>query len=446
MLICLAASASADEPTPTTQEPIPPSAFQDAMQAPEGSSPLTDVLAAQQLPHADLDRPEALKLMRSVFGPVLQSAAGPFDDLHVEKFLSDNSAIIAAGNQPDPSGVMVGKGAAESGYDGPTLIASTVPLRTSAALGGAAVDLGLERSSDDLEAANPLVSVTIPKELGEGIALPESDIQIELANAPEERTPSIIETSVAAYPNVARDSSFVVAPTPTGLETMTLLQSADAPTSQTYDLTLPGGSTLEKTETGGATITKGAETLLAVQAPTAIDAAGEAVPVSLHVSGDSITVTASPDASSSYPIMVDPTFTYNWRGGHEETTFADWVSESNNSGLVTGTKAVCTTSCGGAEIGGQSGLDVFGKKGSVLTAGSNGTWNFYVPRYFTDQEQYGVPPQSFVTSMVLQNLDFYNKGHERSYLPAWVSGIYDQIGAKYTSNIIHGGMPETRRT
>jgi Bacterial Ig-like domain (group 3) len=433
LFACLTASASAEEGT--EGQPIPPSALGQLAQG-QGTRPsLTDPQAAEQLPHQDLERAEALNLMEAVFGPVLQSAAGPFDDLHVQRFLSDNVAVIAAGDQPAASGATVGESATQAGYDGPTLIESTLPLRVNGDSPADALDLGLERADDELQPTNPLAQVSIPEELGEGIDIPSAGVGVKLVGAPESRAPSIIEQSVAAYPEVEQDTSFVVAPTPAGFETMSVLQSADAPTSQTYHLDLPQGAQLEETLDGGAIVTRDGETLLEVGRPEALDASGAAVPVRLKTSGDAVAVEASPDASSQFPIVVDPTFTYDWFHG---ASFSDWSSESNNAGLVIGTKALCLSYC---PIGWTkpSGVDVFAKSGSKLISGSNGTWSYYVPRYFTDQEQFGAPPQSFVTSMVLQNLIFYNIGRGSTYLPAWVSGIWDQIGNKYTSVLIHGG-------
>jgi hypothetical protein len=435
---CVTASASAEEGIEGQEQPIPPGALEQLAEG-QGTMPaLTDPQAAAQLSHQDLDRSETLSLLEAVFGPILQSPAGPFDDLRVERFLSDNVAVIAAGDQPASSGAMVGETAAQSGYDGPTVIESAIPLRVNGSAPADAVDLGLERTEDELQPVNPLAEVGIPQELGEGIDIPDTGIEIGLEGAPEDRAPSIIEQSVAAYPNVAEDTSFVVAPTPTGFETMSILQSANAPTSQTYRLDLPQGAELEETFDGGAIVTRDGETLLEVDRPAAIDAAGAEVPVRLEVTGDSLTTKASPDSSSQLPILVDPTFKYDWYGGHDIIDFSDWTSESNNAGLVIGTKGLCA-SCG-AETGGRSGLDVFAKSGTALVSGSNGTWSFYVPRYFTDQEQFGAPPQSFIASMTLQDVAFYNKGHAPfSYAPAWVSGIWDQIGSKYTSQLIHGG-------
>jgi hypothetical protein len=435
VVACMAATASADEPTATQAEPLPASAL-DGAGGQNALASLTNAQAAEELPHSDLDRTEALTLMEKVFGPVLQSPAGPFDDLHVERFLSNNVAVIAPGDQPAASGVAVGGAATDAEYEGPTLMESSVPLRTGGTAPSDALDLGLERDSDELQPANPLAEVSIPQELGERIELPETGIEVELAGAPSEVSPSIIQQSVAAYPSVAQDTSFAVAPTPTGFETMTVLQSADAPTTQTFHLDLPSGANLEETFDGGAIVTRNGQTLLEISPASAIDAAGEDVPVELAVSGDSISVKASPRSSSAYPIMVDPKFQYAW-GEKSETNFEDWTSAGNTSGLTLGTKAVCVLTCTPG-MAGKSGLDVFTKEGQSTPANSEVDWSLYVPRYFSDISNYGTPPQSFVQSMILQELGFWSP-KEKSVYPALSTGLWDEIGQKYTSQLIHTG-------
>lgn len=438
ILVCLVATASADESSTAQEMPAPSGAAMQAAEGEDFASRLTDPKAAAQLPHQNLDRAGALDLMEAVFGTELQSPAGPFDDLRVEKFLSNNVAVIPTGGQPAAGGIEVGETAAQAGYEGPTVLESTLPLRVNGTAPSDAVDLGLERAEGEIQPANPLAEVSIPEELGEGIEIPGKGIEVELVDAAEDRSPSIIDQSVAAYPNIAPDTSFAIAPAPTGFETMTILQSADSPTSQTFRLYLPDGATLQETFEGGAIVTREGDTLLEIASPTAIDATGAEVPVSLSVSGDSVKIEASPTASSSFPILVDPTYTYNWYGGHTTGAIADWKSEVGTSALTTSTKAGCFDGCVD-ELTGKEGLDVFAKKGGTIPAGGGGTWSYFVPRYASDIATYGTPPQSFVTSMVLQDVAFWSGGHERSYLPAFVSGIYDPIGAKYTSVLIQGG-------
>ena len=80
---------------------------------PTSSLQLTDPAAAEGTPHQNLDRLEAIELTQGVFEPVLQSPAGPFHELQVEKFLSDNIAVIGPGDQAEDSGVVIGGEAEE---------------------------------------------------------------------------------------------------------------------------------------------------------------------------------------------------------------------------------------------------------------------------------------------------------------------------------------------
>jgi hypothetical protein len=160
----------------------------------------TDPQAAEELPHEDLDRGQAVKLISEVFGPELQAPAGIYDELEVERFVSDNAAIIGAGDQPEMAGAVIG-GAPSQQYEGPTLLESTVPLRVEDASGQTdAVNLELEHAEGELQPANPLVEVGIPQNLGEGIAISDSGVTIELWGAPIERVPSTVEDSVVLYP------------------------------------------------------------------------------------------------------------------------------------------------------------------------------------------------------------------------------------------------------
>jgi len=62
-------------------------------------------------------------------------------------------------------------------------------------------------------------------------------------------------------------------------------------------------------------VVEGSRTLVTIPAPSALDAAGNPVPIQLEVSGDSLTVEATPDSSAAFPILVDPIFeTYTWGG------------------------------------------------------------------------------------------------------------------------------------
>jgi hypothetical protein len=228
-----------EQPSKESSAPLPSS--EEIEEGINGEGPaltepeLTNPVVAEEEPHKDLGRSEAEELLEGVFGTELSAPAEIFDELHVEKFLAPNVALIPAGEQPEGPSLPGNKSAPQ--YNQPTLMDSAIPLSTENADGNLeAVDLSLETGTDELHPVNPLVDVSLPAELGDGIGLPGPGIGIDLKGAPEERAPSKIEGSVAFYPNVANDTDVAISPNAGGVETLTQLRSADAPTEQTYDL------------------------------------------------------------------------------------------------------------------------------------------------------------------------------------------------------------------
>src|SRR6201999_2405873 len=146
----------------------------------------------------------------------------------------------------------------------------------------------------------------------------------------------IIEESVAAFPNTDTDTDLSVAPTATGVETLTSLRSPDAPRTQSFRLGLPSGASLVEAENGGAEVLRAGQALLRVQPPAAIDATGAAVPVAMAVDGNTLTLTASPQIGAAYPILVDPLYEgFAWKTG-ATPTWAGWDTWTNNSSMPTG--------------------------------------------------------------------------------------------------------------
>ncbi|MFP5388277.1 MAG: 6-bladed beta-propeller, partial [Thermoleophilia bacterium] len=392
----------------------------------------TDPQAAEELPHHDLARGEAIELLQATFGSQLQRPAGPFDDLDVEEFLSEHAAILASSS------------AQETSAPGPVLLESTLPLRTEDAEGEEApVDLSLQATGGALRPANPLVGVSIPQNLDEGVALPELGIRIQLDQAPAERSPSTVEQSVAAYPEVDTDTSFAVAPTPTGVETLTMLQAPDAPMTQHFTLQLPPGAALEGSEDGGALVSQSGNGLLSIAPPSAIDARGEAVAVTMTVEGDSIALQAHPTSSTAYPILLDPVYnTYSWYSGKTTAGLSDWSSSSNTSVYVPSTSSLCRwDTCSQTELpNGTPGLFIEAGPETVA-AGGEARWDYFVPRYASDFATYGSRPSSFIANLTLQNLDFFG-GIDRNPSPYLFAGIWDSTASKWTTGAayLHGGQ------
>jgi streptogramin lyase len=503
-LVFFAASSASADDTAAQPTGLPTSNdFIHAIEA-EGTQ-LTDPTnpeLAENLPHQDLGREEALELLQGVFNAQLQAPAGIFDELEVEKFLTANVALIAGEGPPalvpamhfklsssedeeeDQSAApmtekeelraqspAIGKESeasvpnpegAHGQLEGRTLLDSSVPLRTESPSGDPeAVDLSLEHTEGEIQPAAPLVAVGIPREIDEGIQLPGPDVTINLAGAPQERPTSIIDQSVGFAPNVAPDTDLAVAPTPTGVETLTQMRSAESPRSQTFTLDLPSGATVGATEDGGAAVKDGEETLVSVPSPTAIDATGASVPVSLDVSGDSLTLTVSPSESAKFPILVDPLFqTYEWAKSnywqdgictnsfkyelngpscniHEEWGFEHIENPAHNHMRVEGQAYGMSTPV----TNGTPGLYI--ATSQDLTAGDRASAFYAVPRYFSDlkykdPQGNGQRPTSFISHMTLWNLNWNAfSGHLSPYLFA---GIWDPFKPGWVSSYSHEGL------
>lgn len=338
----------------------------------------TDPQAAEELPHVDLDRPQAEELLGSVFPSALEGSAKALDELEVEAFHSDYVAVVAP-----PGG---------SGSASPGLLSSSLPLLAENDAGEKElVDLDLESVGDRLRPENPLVTVNIPSDLSKGIAFPESEITITVANAETDPTATEPTQSSAFYPNVRTDSDIAISPTPMGIETFTQLRSADSPHREVFDLRLPSGSRLEANGSGGANAINGeGETILSVPAPTARDANGNQVPVSLDVAGNTLTATVEPSADAAFPILLDPMFeTYNFTNVPGVGS-SDWQGSSNKGFAYRW----------GSWPG--NGMTVEALPGAQTSPGSQALFYYHVPRFYSDAEL----PTTYIREMQLWGLTY----------------------------------------
>ncbi|MET0305685.1 MAG: hypothetical protein ABW196_05580 [Solirubrobacterales bacterium] len=453
LLIALgAASALADESGPQGALPTSAEVIHTIETEAPGSIEIepTDSSAAEELPHQNLDRAGALELLQGVFETPLEASAGIFGDLEVERFLAPNVAVVQA---PSPGG---GGGTAEDGdLADSILLESTIPLRTESSSGDAGtVDLSLEHVDGEIQPTNALVEVGLPAEMGDGIELPGADLTIELADAPANRVTSIVDQSIGFLPNVAPDTDLAIAPTPTGVETFTHLRSADAPRSQTFNLDLPPAAILQATAGGGAVVSRGEEILVSISPPTAIDATGSDIPVDLDVEDSSITLDVDVDQQTSFPALVDPLYqTYDWakskhwqsgicNSSFEETTFnncsirEEWGFEQVENPAHDNIR-LDNRAYGFFSPVPQGTPGLFIETSHDLHSGDKGTMNYTVPRYFTDQEKYGVKPTSFISKMTLWNLDW--NALSSSMSPYIFAGIWDSING-WVSHYSHEGL------
>lgn len=423
LAVVVTTSAHADTPpsfVPTMQAVEEAEHYDAGMQSIETQP--TDQQAAEALPLEDLGRTEALELLRRVFGSQLQAPGSLFGELEAEKFLSNHVALVETNGKP-------------------ALLDSTLPLRVPGLFGREEqVDLGLEHAEGEIQPANPLTEAGIPSQLGEGIELPGAGIEIEIVGAPEDRTASIVEGAAAVYPNVAEDTDFAVAPTPTGVETFTQIRSPQASSSQTLRFDLPAGASLQASGEGAAEILEDGEAVVGVHPPSAIDAAGAQVPVSVQVDGDTITYTAEPGPNAIFPLLLDPVVEeYTWGNGNQ-TNMSDWQGESSIP-MLAKTKAECESWCAGYLANGSNGLWIADYTGWKNSGAAVAGFKTFVPRWLSDWTTYGNGPTSYITHATYYALSFQHRT-DTGFSPQLIGGLVaPELGSFVTSFSRNGGQP-----
>jgi len=147
--------------------------------------------------------------------------------VHVERYLRGNTAAQLAG------------GRAHGG-----LLLSTTPLRSATGTGRSLpVDDDLITRGTVVEPRNPLASLVIHRAARDGFTSPNEGIAV--APATTSASPPTLIGNNAIFPNAERDTDFVDAVTPSGVEAFSVLRSASSPNRLAWQLTLPPGAKLQ---------------------------------------------------------------------------------------------------------------------------------------------------------------------------------------------------------
>jgi streptogramin lyase len=383
-----------------------------------------DSQAASELPHTELDRAEALKLLTSVFGEAVETPAGLFDEIPPGRFVSTNAEVVP----PESAAIVAEEDDVRTPApepNGPALIESGLPLLTRNETGvEEPVDLGLKPAEGELQEQNPIVSAGIPAELDAGIELAGGQIGISFPGTAGERVPTTVEGNSAFYPNIQEDTDLLVAPMPTGVETLTQIRSAEAPRTEVEHLSLPAGASLVTSEAGGAEVMFEGRQLMEVQPPTAVDAAGAPVPTNMSVSGGDLMITVAPQPGASFPLIVDPNFRldqFNWTWGG--STFAGWHGVISAPGYWALQHA-----------GSIPALELSSGYPGGATPNTGAQWLYTVPNYYSDQTEpaYHEMPKSWIEYVSLNGL-MYLDDSPHTYYPEIVGGILDPHREEWVS-------------
>jgi len=200
------------------------------------------------------------------------------------------------------------------------LLMSTRPLLTRGADGVKhPTDYRLAHRGTVIEPVNPLTAFMIHDQLAQGIDLGSTGVRVAPVSA-KQASPPKVDGARAIFANSATDTDTVAAPTPDGMATDSVLRSQDSSPNQDWQLTLPAGARLqmvdatkEPASAGAAEVVRNGRRLVVISRPTASDADGAAVPVSMSVQGTTLHISADLSGDIHFPVAIDPN--YSWSGG-----------------------------------------------------------------------------------------------------------------------------------
>jgi hypothetical protein len=266
--------------------------------------------------YATLSAPEAQSLLGEAFPEALAELnadpARTLGGLQIEKVLSPNVARVSN----------------EEG--GSELVESSIPIEVGQGAEREPVDLSLRREGDSFAPVNPLAEVQLPATASGEVEL-EDGVGIE--SPPGEGDPGAHRFGQESlfYPNTDASTDTLIAPTVHGVEIFEQLRSPESPERFRYPLALPQGASLKDDGRGGAEVTgSSGQVLAAVPAPSATDAQGTEVPVSLEVEGDSLVVGIDHRSGEfAYPLLLDPLIEQALPGNPD--AFDKWTTDQSDS-------------------------------------------------------------------------------------------------------------------
>jgi hypothetical protein len=166
--------------------------------------------------------------------------------------------------------------------------------------------LQLESHSTSYAPKAALVPLRISKRLRGGIVL-AGNIRVQPLGTRDSTARRVGQT--AFFANTTPDTDVLVQAAPQGAEIFWQLRSDRSAEQHRLRFTLPTGATLRMSDRmpGSAEIVAGGRTQLTIPPPTAHDADGEGLPLTMHVAENVLTVTARHTGRGlHYPILVDP--------------------------------------------------------------------------------------------------------------------------------------------
>ena len=285
---------------------------------------------ASQTSHEGLDAEEAATLAKESFPGVVDHPAGGPPQLPEGQHVT---GIIGA----DVEQVDLGRG-----NEG--VVESLQPFATESVPGHwSPVDLGVSEVGGSFRVANPVVGLGIPKQLQDGVSLSSVGVSltpVDGAGAVAGSAEGQLDGSVVFYSGVGvgSDVDELVKPTTTGFSEDAVLRSQLSPERLFYRVGMPVGASLEAAHDGSGAIyviDRGIVIAMIVP-PSATDAAGTSVPVSMGFSGHMLTLAVKQSTEYQLPIEVDPEISDSQLATTTAGKRSNWEFYSSNSSRFTG--------------------------------------------------------------------------------------------------------------
>ncbi len=252
-----------------------------------------------QTKYEGLDSEQAGKLAGEAFPEVFEHPAGALPQLpagqRVVGYPADNAAQVEL-----PEGK---HGAIES----------TEPIAIETSPGHhEPLNLSLTEVGDVFQPERSAVGVRIPKQAADGVELTSTGVSltpIDEHGSALGGSEGVVDGATVLYANTQTDTDTVVKPLTGGFEEDTLLRSAESPRQLFFRVGLPQGASLaQPSGKSGVVEVLGAGKAITISPPSAHDAAGTPVSVSMSVAGSTLTLSVGEHAGEyQYPIAVDPT-------------------------------------------------------------------------------------------------------------------------------------------
>jgi RHS repeat-associated protein len=290
---------------------------------PYGPPPLSETTRQRTKPPAT-DAPHAEAERERSQTAYLNTDSADSETLMQNTFADEFPLVAEDPTQiPDPAKVegYIGDRAARIDPPGPKrpyVLTSNYPLRVKDDSGKLKpLDFELQREGNSYAPANTAQDVALPADPSGSLRLPDVGVGIKLQSPPTQQAKTEVvkdddgENKKLFAHEVAPDTDALVTPSLNGIEQLLQLRGPDAPTTFTYAVSMQPQDQLRQAGEGELQVFRDDKPVAKITAPTAVDAQGNDVPVTLKPTAGGFEVLVDYHSQDvAWPLLVDPGFDY----------------------------------------------------------------------------------------------------------------------------------------